>query len=458
LTQLDPVRCVHTKRGFLLESNLLTKKWLEEQTANSQPEMVAVADLKFDKTRYSRKDIDYHAVEDYSKNLLSMPPIIVNQDNVIVDGVHRYKAAQKTEQHQIAAKRIMLDEQDIQLANLLFDLTSGVRHPEGDVKRICRNYWSPNPDDNKHLMEQLGIAHQRFSEYTSDIARAREKERNEAIAYALLDPSKTEAAVAEDFGVSEKTIKRRIDAILDSLPDSGNLSKDTVSESDFAFLCNRYDWKHDLYNIWNKASGDADNSHFGAFPQHFMRNLLYYHTQPLDTVYDPFAGGGTTIDACRFMLRKFIVSDRKPQAHRDEISEWDIANGLPDWLPTKIHLAFLDPPYWKQAEGMYSQDADDLGNMTLEQFNEAMTALLKALEGRKVERIAAVIQPTQYKNAWTWTDHVFDFDKMLTKYHIEARYILPYSTQQYLPQMVEKAKEARICLSTYRDLIVWRRT
>jgi len=54
-------------------------------------------------------------------------------------------------------------------------------------------------------------------------------------------------------------------------------------------------------------------------------------------------------------------------------------------------------------------------------------------------------------------DHIFKFDKMLPdNYAIEMRYILPYSTQQYLPQMVTKAKEERICLTSHRDLVVWR--
>lgn len=95
--------------------------------------------------------------------------------------------------------------------------------------------------------------------------------------------------------------------------------------------------------------------------------------------------------------------------------------------------------------------------MDLEAFNTTMAALLDALVKRRVKQIAVVIQPTQYKNGWQWTDHIFDFAKMMPdRYHIAARYILPYSTQQYLPQMVEKAKEQRVCLCSHRDLVIWR--
>lgn len=57
-----------------------------------------------------------------------------------------------------------------------------------------------------------------------------------------------------------------------------------------------------LYNIWNLQKQDnATDSHFGSFPLYFMKSLLYYHTQPWDIVFDPFAGGGTTVDACKEM-------------------------------------------------------------------------------------------------------------------------------------------------------------
>jgi len=341
----------------------------------------------------------------------------------------------------------------------LMDITSGVRHPESDIARICRNYWKPDPEANKQLMAELGISHQRFSDFTKDLAQARKKEVNEQIAYALLDPTTTQTEIATQFGYkTHMPISTVKDGVLLHLPESGRSNKEEVEESDFAFLFDRYDWQPPLYNIWNKISGDQENTHFGHFPQHFMRSLLYYHTEPFDTVYDPFAGGGTTIDACRFMMRKFIVSDRKPQKHREEIGEWDIANGLPEWLPSKIHLAFLDPPYWKQAQNKYSEDAEDLANMTLDEYNGMMESLFAALTKHKVNKIAVVISPTQWPNEnHKFVDHIFDFNRMLPKYEIEMRYVLPYSTEQYNGNQVKISKESKFPLSIVRDLVVWSR-
>jgi DNA modification methylase len=207
-----------------------------------------------------------------------------------------------------------------------------------------------------------------------------------------------------------------------------------------------------LYNIWTIQGGD-DKEFFGHFPEIFMRNLLYYHTDPGDVVFDPFAGSGTTINCCNAIERDAYCYDLHPT--REDIFQHDIAKGLPPGLPDEIDLAFIDPPYWKQAEGQYSKDTTDLGNMDFETFNDTMAILLKELSDRKTKQVAIIIQPTQYANSFIWTDHIFDFDKMLPHYAIAMRYILPYSTQQYNAQIVEVAKKTGNCLCLNRDLVVW---
>jgi DNA modification methylase len=188
-----------------------------------------------------------------------------------------------------------------------------------------------------------------------------------------------------------------------------------------------------------------------------MDNLLYYHTKPLDIVYDPFAGDGVTIDTCRQWFRRYYCSDMivKPGREKDIIQR-NIQDGLPGDLQ-KPDLVFLDPPYWIQAEGKYSDKPDDLGNMGLNDFYSIFQKFLSVLINKKVKRIAIIIQPTQFKNNFVFEDHIFKFNEILSdKYNIEMRYILPYSSQQYTPQAVEIAKEKQKCLTLNRDLVIWK--
>ena len=440
---------------------MITREELIKRISESEEQILDVKNVIFDESLYSRTGgIDRNAVEDYSQNIITMPSIIINQNNKIVDGVHRYHACLKAKQTSIKVKQIELPDEDIKLANLLIDIQSGVRHPIQDKKALVVELYDPqNTEQNRLLMEELGVPQRTFYEWTSQKRSLMQKQLNKAIAIDLLNPYLTQQEIAERNGYKdrEKIILFK-KTVCGKIAELAKIPHEELQAADLDFLIDYKNFIENdlfLYNIWNVKKGD-NNSHFGHFPKLFMKNLLYYHTQPFDLVYDPFAGSGTTIDACREMLRQYIVSDLTPDKSRPEIFEHDITTGLPNDLP-KPDMVFLDPPYWKQAEGKYSDSDRDLGNMSLDEFYQSMYNLFNEIASRKINKIALVIQPTQYANSLVFEDHILKFDKMLHgKYEVEMRYILPYSTQQYNAQMVEKAKDGKVCLVLHRDLIIWR--
>jgi hypothetical protein len=118
---------------------------------------------------------------------------------------------------------------------------------------------------------------------------------------------------------------------------------------------------------------------------------------------------------------------------------------------------YLDPPYWKQAEGKYSNDPTDFGNMSYEEFTQHLSLLIKKI-GRKLSNayIALIIQPTQWKAPnRDFTDHVGDMLRII-KYPVEMRYSVPYESQQCNAQMVNWSKENKKPLVLTREIIVWR--
>ncbi|WP_420264077.1 DNA methyltransferase [Candidatus Magnetominusculus dajiuhuensis] len=299
---------------------------------------------------------------------------------------------------------------------------------------VCGSY------SNEEIAKILSVSVRTVSDWTQNKRQSDEEKRNEDIFSEYLKGWNTQEAIAERYGITKQAVSK----IIEKLSTNSNIAKSLQN------------FKPIIYSIWNTEKGDGV-SHFGAFPIVFMENLIYYHTEPMDIVYDPFAGNGTTVDVCKAWQRRYYCSDRIVKAGReDDIKLWDIANGLPNDLQ-KPDFVFLDPPYWKQAEKMYSEDKECLGNMSLDDFYATLEKFLKELIGRKVKRIAIVIMPTQWKNDKKYEDHIFKLAKVFNgKYEIEMRRILPYSTQQYNAQMVEKAKEEKICLVTHRDLVVWR--
>jgi len=211
-----------------------------------------------------------------------------------------------------------------------------------------------------------------------------------------------------------------------------------------------------IYNIWNLGKLESEEDFFGIFPSVFMENLLHYHTEKNDLIYDPFAGSGTTIDVCRKTNRRFYCSDLVVHPGRKDIEKWNVQNGLPKDLK-KPDLVFLDPPYWIQAKDKYSKSSDDLANMPLDEFYNIFNNFLKLLINWKVKKIAIVIAPTQYSNInHEFEDHIFKFHEILSaNYRIEMRYILPYSTEQYNGTQVEIMKKEKKAINLIRDLVIW---
>lgn len=219
-----------------------------------------------------------------------------------------------------------------------------------------------------------------------------------------------------------------------------------------------------IYNVWTFMNKTNDVTHFGNSEQTIVENLLYLYTDPFDVVLDPFAGGGSTLDVCRKRDRRCWTADRKPITDREhEIRKHDLAiDGMPNLgaLWPDVALTYLDPPYWRQAAGQYSNDPTDLANMPLDKFTETLVGIVDGiaqLQQRGV--IALIIQPTQWSSDdKQFVDHVSDLVCAVDKRRLllENRVSCPYQTQQYNAQQVEFAKAHKKLLVLTRELIVWR--
>lgn len=126
----------------------------------------------------------------------------------------------------------------------------------------------------------------------------------------------TQEEIGKELGISQQNVASKISKIEEKYKEIQQ-NPELEIEVKYQFLSEKLtilqEFKPLLYNIWNQQSYDSDNTHFGKFPFTFMENLIYYYTEPFDVVYDPFTGGGTTIDVCNKWLRKYYASDLNPQ-------------------------------------------------------------------------------------------------------------------------------------------------
>jgi ParB-like chromosome segregation protein Spo0J len=436
---------------------------------------ISVADVVFREDMYPRIETSAVTVQKYAEDLDVLPPIEVNQHNELIDGWHRWTAHKK---NGTATIRVIVTEtaSDAELLELAIERNAahGLQLSQQDKQDMARRIYNGTPeaerdDKKKRLAKILAVSERTLRDWLSRIDKDSKAARDRKI-FEMWLACHTHEEIAEAVSAPKRTVTD----LLGGLSENGNSAEtaQTASEDDdtetTAFKLSKSELANAdhasgfdpmFYNIWKQQTKTEGSKHPGNSEVRWLDNLLYSYTNPFDIVVDPFAGGGSTIDICKKRFRRYLVSDRKPVVEREkEIRAHDLTEGLlkpPSWKD--VALVYLDPPYWKQAEGKYSEDPTDLANMDLAGFNTALAGIINAY-AKKLDTgyIALIIQPTQWKAPEKqFTDHVGDMLR-LVKLPVDMRFSVPYESQQCTPQMVEWAKANKKYLVLTREIVVWK--
>jgi DNA-binding XRE family transcriptional regulator len=429
-------------------------------TCGIQParEQVRLSEIVFDEGLYPRVEgHDPATVQTYVRDMEQIEAagklISINADGILLDGRHRmlaYKTRADGTDPQITVYRYAISSklESFRLACELQD--RGFALNNNDRQASAKRLYALGDQSQADIAKVLGVSKQTISAWLSRTIKE-EKETKKKKAREMWLACATQEEIAEAVGVARPTVV--------------NWEEEFVKSPEDGLLTNPPGFDPPIYNVWKQQAKTNAVSHFGNSEARWVENLLYLYSEPAGIVVDPFGGGGSTIDVCKKWNRRYYVSDRKPIVAREhEIRLHDLTTGLPlvpRWKD--VDLVYLDPPYWKQAEGQYSDDPTDLANMPLEEFNAALAGIvnefgkkLKASARTTPQHIALIIQPTQWKAPERqYTDHIGDMLRMV-KLPVDMRYSVPYESQQCTAQMVEWAKAAKRCLVLTREIIVWR--
>ena len=406
--------------------------------------------IKFREDLYPRIKKDPALVQQYAEVLDILPPIEVNQHDELIDGWHRWTGHKEKGLDTIAVK-VTETKSDAEFLALACrrNATAGKQLEDRDKRKMAiRLYNGGEGIEKPEIADVLSVTPRAVSGYLKDIEDQLKKDRRERI-FDLWLACWTQQAIAEEVGVDQDTVSAELQDLrkMETLPKS---VKSAIQHAD--------DFDPKLYSVWNIAKCSNKAKVFGSIPQEILDNLLYYYTKPFDVVFDPFGGGGMTIDVCRKRLRRYFVTDLNPiEARADELSQHDITTGLPDGMPVP-DLVFLDPPYWKQARHQYSKKKTDLGNVSFDAFLNAIGGITKAVKRKWNKKhngvLALIIGPCQHGN--TETDLAFHCYQVIAKYLKPLRRIIvPYSTDVHGGAYVDRAKKDRQLLYLHRDLMLF---
>lgn len=429
-----------------------------------QTQRVPLSRIVFEEKFYPRKSVDHILVQQYADCLEEIEAlgnyIIIDQNGYLLDGRHRHLAYQKHYDGKDASIPVYIYEiekdADRFSSAVKLNSTHGKQLNEKDKERCAISLWK----DHRYTLEQiaklLSVRKQTISDWTSKIRQAERQLLVETVFDRWL-ACFTSEQIAIATSTPEGTIKRIIsEEGFKKFPGTKRARFSRFEDFDDG------DGTRPLYNDWRFTRNENGLTHFGNTDPRVLEWLLYLYTEPFDIVLDPFAGGGTSIDVCKERLRRYWVSDRKPIPERqNEIRMLDIVLDLPAlnnrWSDVK--LTFLDPPYWKQAEGKYSNSPLDLGNMPLDAFHDSLALIInKIAQHQSSGFIALLIQPTQWHSPEKqFVDHAFEMMRRADgkRLRLENRIACPLGTQQCTPPMVNWAKANRKLLVLNRELIVW---
>lgn len=230
----------------------------------------------------------------------------------------------------------------------------------------------------------------------------------------------------------------------------------------------------DNWNFTKLEYGRIDESgeSHGYIPGEIYANCFWYYAPDGGEVCDLMAGSGQAMRVyedrerwgrgreIEFNLRMF---DRLPRGrYKDQIEQLDATQGLPaGYHPDYV---FMDVPYFGQVVGAYSEDTDDIANMDLADWSEAMQAVANSVAAAQAEGgLVSVMAP----NFCDWEHGRIMTCDLLRQWWIAAGYVLhdvAYSTrkiqQAQNPTMAKtniKAKRERLMLSDIAEIQTFRR-
>lgn len=405
--------------------------------------------IKLDLELYPRFGASNETVNQYCLSLNQLPPIIVakasnpNYDFILVEGYHRLLAHTVKGREEIdAIVREDMNREEILIEAIRINSTRGL-HLTIPEKRKNAKKLKELGLDVPEISGILSVGTSTIYEWVKDLIREEKHRRDDEILELFLN-CHTQAQVSEALGIDQKTVSNslRKNSRFGEIPKPDNLMR---------------------YNVW-RVGGLSPNQlkYAGQTPLDIVENIIYYYTDSpqlepklnLTKVVDPMAGSGIVRDACRKLMRRYMLFDLKPLRQDIPIEKNDILEGLPE-KARGSDLVYLDPPYYN----LMGEYPDNMFNESYPSFLEAMSISLRNIREvlRADGKVALILKPMNVEMlGGDWLDLTLDCVNIAKElsYTLIKRICAPLSTQTFDRYDVPRAEELRFLLNIMRDIVI----
>lgn len=146
----------------------------------------------------------------------------------------------------------------------------------------------------------------------------------------------------------------------------------------------------DLWIIDKRTPGYGNGSFHGNFVPEIPKQLMLRYTKRGETVMDPMAGSGTTLDMGKFLGRNVLAYDlnpARPDIHFGDVRTLEIS--------ARVQLIILHPPYSDIIK--FSEKKEDLSKPTKQFLQMFKTGLSNVLQYLDTGRILALVIGNKYE-------------------------------------------------------------
>lgn len=407
--------------------------------------LIKTSDIIYDETIYPRDKVDMELVSRYRDSVENLPPIKIDLKNRIIDGYHRLHAF-RAEKIDTINVEVFDSDEDIEclLESIKLNARHGKQLTSMEKKSQSRILYNHGVSEDV-IRTAVGVSQKTVGRYLEDIKAAEDTERDTRILDMYL-ACYTEQEIADEVDTPQQTISNILKRIVTEI---GQVSKISNPPESLQYT-----------TLWEFSACDpefGEKKYPGRMPGQIIENLVWYYTKPFDVVYDPMAGGGTTIDVCRKMYRRVAGFDINPIEPKG-IEHNDVMDGLPKLrIKDKPMLIILDPPYSIQKQDKYTKHATDLSNMSIDEFYGSIGMLAdNCNELLHADGTVAFII-SSLKNKGNVIDLGVDCRNIFVDHGFDVvdRICVPYNNAESMTgYWIANAKKNKWMLRAYRDLLI----
>jgi len=284
-----------------------------------------IIDVKLDKIiinkeLYPRIETNEETIVKYSEVLEVLPPIIINQDNVLIDGLHRLKAHERHDRTIVDTIKCIVektkDDTELMLRAIELNSTHGLQLSYKEKRGLAVKLFDIK--NSKRLIKCLGITHDCFNKWVRDKRYIMQKETEDGIIEDYLVNGKTQKEIAKKYDVHDTKVTELKKQILEEI----NLlfSKRDKAPNDLKLkygkmvgfkIMNSNFW-NGIYevNLWRGVYQNEETNeetYKGILDKDtLIKNLLHHYTKPFDVVYDLTK---ESEKICKDFYRSYIAGD-----------------------------------------------------------------------------------------------------------------------------------------------------